>query len=152
MAYRNYVDGTFNLGTDKSVTVIDNDANAPVNLGGRLISFKSDPKVTKVVSNPIDNSGYSQHRDAYDGWTGTIVIDRAQGDWDALQAEMEANYHAQGLQKYFTIVETTRNQNDSSVNVYQYLFCTINMTTAGEWKKDSAVQITLAFESQQRVA
>lgn len=150
-AYQNYVDGTFNLGTDRSITVIDNDTNAPISLGGRLVSFKSDPKITTVVSNPIDNSGYSQHRNAYDGWTGTLIIDRAQGDFDALQAEMEQNYHLQGLQKYFTIVEMTRNQNDDSVDIYKYLFCTMNMQTAGDWKKDAAVPITLMFESQQRV-
>lgn len=149
--YTNFVDGTFNLGTDKTVQIIDNDTGAPINLGGRLITFKSDPKVTTVTSNPIDNFGYSQHRYAYDGWTGTITIDRAQGDFDALQALMEQNYHQQGEQKYFTIIETTFNANDGSTDVYQYIYCVLNMTTAGEWKKDSVVAITLSFEAQQRV-
>ena len=149
--YQPYVDGTFNLGTDKSITIIDNDTNAPISLGGRLVSFKADPKLEDVESAPIDNGGYTQNRTPYKGWTGTIMIDRAQGDFDALQALMESNYYTTGAQKYFTIIDRTFNQNNKSTDIYNFLYTTVNMETSGDWKNAAKVEVTLKFKAQQRV-
>jgi|HubBroStandDraft_6_1064221.scaffolds.fasta_scaffold533481_2 hypothetical protein len=151
MANTNFVDGTYNLGTDISITVLDNDTNAPISLAGRLVSFKADPKIAEVISTPIDNSGYVQHRTVPQGWTGTITIDRAQGDLDSLQALMESNFYATGAQKYFTIGQSTRNQNNKQVDSYNFLFCTMNMETSGEYKAADKVVVTLKFSAQQRI-
>lgn len=149
--YTSFVDGTFNLGTDTSISIIDNDTGAPISLAGRMVTYKADPKITVVTSTPIDNGGYVQHRTPYNGWTGTITIDRAQGDLDLLQSQMEINYYQQGLQKYFTIIETTRNVNNNTTDIYNYNYCVMNMQTSGERKKDSAIVITLTFEAQSKV-
>ena len=151
MASFNFVDGTFNLGTDTTVQIIDNDTNAPISLSGRLVTYKPDPKITTVQSTPIDNSGYVQHRTVPMGWGGTLTIDRAQGDLDSLQAEMEANWYNSGAQKYFTIVESTRNQNNQSTDVYTYLYTVLNMETSGERKAADKILVTLKWEAQQRV-
>jgi len=149
--YQGFVDGTFNLGTDTSITIIDDDTGAPISLAGRLTTYKPDPKVTVVVSDPIDNGGLSQHRTAYHGWTIALSIDRATGDIDSLQAETEVNYYKQGLQKYFTIVEVTRDVNNGTIDTYTYLYCVLNLQTSGERKKDSNIVINMQFDSQQRV-
>jgi hypothetical protein len=147
----NFVDGTYNLGTDVSVRVIDNDTNAPISLAGRLVSFKADPKITYVNSTPVDNGGFVQHRSVPQGWTGTIRIDRAQGDLDSLQAFKEQLFYTQGREKYFTIVHETRNQNNNQTDRYAYLFSAMNMDTSGEYKAADKVEITLTFHAQQRV-
>jgi hypothetical protein len=80
-----------------------------------------------------------------------MAIDRAQGDLDSLQAEMEANYYKQGLQKYFTIVEITRDVNNGTVDSYQYLYVVLNMESSGERKADSTISITLKWDAQQKI-
>lgn len=150
-SFQNFVDGTFNLGTDTSITIIDNDTKAPISLAGRMVTYKPDPKMTVVVSDPIDNGGLTQHRTTYHGWTVAITIDRATGDIDSLQALQESNYYAKGLQKYFTLVERTRDVNTGVVDIYTYLYGVMNLTTSGERKKDSNIVINMTLDFQQRV-
>lgn len=149
--FQNYADGTFNVGTDTFITIVDNDTQAPISLAGRTVTYKADPKTTLVTSDPIDNGGLTQHRIVYHGWTGTLTIDRAQGDLDSLQALMELNYYQKGLQKYFTIMESTRNQNNGKTDIYQFPLSVMTMQTSGERKKDSTVVVTLNWDSQQRL-
>lgn len=151
MANYNFVDGTFNLGTDLSVSVIDNDTNAPISLAGRLVSFKADPHTAWVKSLPIDNQGLPQHRTTPQGWSISMSIDRAQGDLDSLQALMESNFFTQGKQKYFTVGQNTRNQNNSQVDSYNFLYCAGSLETSGDYKNADKVVVTLKFEAQQRV-
>ncbi len=146
----NFVAGTFNIGTDKSIVIIDNDTGAPIDLGGHVIDFTSQPKHKTITSDPIDAQGYSQHRLTYDGWSGTVTVYRANGGAEALEALMEANYHNGGTQKYFTITETIRNQYDGSVNIFQYIYAVMMLQDAGTWKKDAAVPIRVQFEAQGR--
>lgn len=150
MANFQFVDGVFNLGTDLSVSVVDNDTNLPISLAGRLITFKADPKTAYVASLPIDNLGLPQHRTVPQGWTITMSIERYQGDLDSLQALMESNFYNQGKQKYFTVSQQTRNQNNSQVDTYNFLYCAGSMETSGEYKNADKVLVNFKFECQQR--
>jgi hypothetical protein len=145
----NFTQGGFGTGIQRQITIIDNNTSLPVDLGGDLISFESSPKVTKIEVKPIDNGGYNKFKRAYDGWTGKLVVDHVTGSLDAFQAAQEANYHAGGAQNYYTIDEVTRND-DGSIDTYQYQFCCIDLSTAGDWKKDSATELTLEFDAQSR--
>lgn len=147
----NFSQGVFNIGTDKSIVVIDNSTGLPISLGGRVTDIETTSKMTTITSLPIDNRGYAQHRYAYNGWTGTITVDRSNGDADALQALQEANYHAGGAQKYYTVTETIRNSADGTVDVYQYNYCVISLPSSGAWRKDASVPLRLSFEAQERV-
>lgn len=147
----NLIAGTFNVGTDKSIVVIDNDTGAPISLGGRIIDITSAPKAKLIESHPIDNDGYSQFRESFDGWDGTLTMDRSNGSLDTLQALKEANYHATGAQKFFTITETIRNQADSSINIFQYNYAVLMLEDSGSWKKDATVPVRAKFHAQDRV-
>ena len=147
----NYVKGTFNIGTDLSVTVTNNSTGQPIDLGGRLTSFKADPKIKNIVSEPIDNSGYNQTRQAYDGWTGTLEIDRATGAFELLVSNLEAAYHSQQPQTYFTITTTSFNSENSGYTTCVYNYCILEATTTGTWKKDDRVSVSIKFEAQNRV-
>jgi hypothetical protein len=143
--------GTFNLGTDKSVSIINNSTGQPIDIGGRLTSFKADPKIKNITSEPIDNAGFNQMRQAYDGWTGTLEVDRSTGAFDILNATLEANYHNQQPQTYFTIYEKTYNSENGSFTTATYTYCLLELTTSGTFKKDDRVAITIKFEAQQRL-
>lgn len=141
---------TFNKGTDRSIILIDNDTNAPVDLGGRIIDVEGSPKVTNITSSAIDDT-YTRHVQDRDGWSGTITVDRATGALDRLEAEQEARYHANLPQKYYTIQETTRNQADGSVDKFQYRECVIHLQRAGNSRKGSTIQPVIAFEAAEKV-
>lgn len=142
--------GTFNIGTDKSIVVIDNNTGQPIDLGGRVIDFKSDPKTTLITSMPIDNQGYDQHRLAYGGWTGSIMVDRNDSSADAIEAANEVGYHQGSTQQYYTITETITNA-DQSQSVFQYNGVIMWLQSSGSWRKDQKVELTWQFESIQRV-
>ena len=141
--------GSFNQGIQRSITLIDN-TGAPVPYGGDLISFTSKPDVVKVKIKPIDNGGYQKNEYNYEGWSGSFTVARNNGQLDQLQAAQEVAFHNGQGQIYYTIDEVTLN-NGAPTNVYQYIGCAINMESAGDWKMDSAVDITVSFEAQARV-
>lgn len=146
----NFSQGFFNIGTDRTIQVIQNSTNQPINLGGRITDIEATSKMTTITSNPIDNQGYAQHRYSYEGWTGTITIDRANGFSDALQAFQEANYHQGGQQNYFTILETTNNPNGTQ-DSFQYNYCVIKLPTTGQSRRDQTISLRLEFDAQERV-
>lgn len=141
--------GTFNQGIQRSITLIDN-TGTPVSYGGDLLSFMSKPDVVKVKIKPIDNGGYQKNEYNYEGWSGSFTVARNNGALDQLQAAQEVAFHNRLGQQYYTIDEVTIN-NDGTTNIYQYVGCAINMETAGDWKMDSAVDITVSFECQARI-
>lgn len=142
--------GTFNLGTDKTVTITNNSTGQPIDLGGRMTSFKADPKIKNITSEPIDNAGYNQMRQAYDGWTITMEVDRSTGAFDLLNYQLESAYHSQQPQTYFTITESTFNSENQAYTTAVYNYCLLELTTSGQFKKDDRVSVTIKAESQLR--
>jgi hypothetical protein len=147
----NFINGTFNIGTDMSVTVIDNSTGAPIDLGGELVEFSADQTVNVITSEPISNRGFEQDRLEYKGWTGKIMIDRATGAIEKLQMAMEADYHARNPQRTFTITQTVFNPKDQSTDIFQYQYCVMHMTKGAPYKKGQKVDIELSFKAQQGI-
>lgn len=145
--------GTFNLGTDLSVTVISNNTGQPIALGGRLVEFDAKPDIKDVESDPIDNQFYTTIRQVYGKWTGSLKVDRATGDLDILMSQQEANYHAGGPQSYYTITALVNNSEPGYAPT-QLIFnqCTIKLTTMGTWNKNDKVSVTVDFTSINRPA
>lgn len=148
----NYVRGTFNIGTNlASISVIDNDTGQAIDIG-LVTEFTADEQVQEVTSRPITNRGYNQTVQEFNGWTGSMMIDRRNGALTDLMALMEQNYHDGQPQKYFTIVCTIQNTNfDGSTDTYQFNYCTLR-TNFGTWRKDQAVQQKVTFTAQDMVA
>lgn len=147
---QNLTRGTFNIGTNCSIVMIDNDTNQPIDLG-LVTEFSAEPEQSTITSKPISNKGYNQYVEEFNGWKGTITVDRRNGALDAVQALQELNYHNGLAQKYFTIVVTVQNVNyDGTTDVLQFNFCTVKIG-GGRYSKDSAVPVSITFSTQDRV-
>src|SRR3979490_1780048 len=94
--------GSFVLGTDLSLSITNNQTGGIVLLDGRLTNFTQKCDDAPIKSEPTDNGGLAEFRVVWNGWSGTIEVDRAAGDFDALFAFMEANYFAGGDQSFFS--------------------------------------------------
>jgi hypothetical protein len=142
---------TFNVGTDKVITVINNSTSESVRLGGRLTEIQSASKDQMIASTPIDNGGRVDHRVLPEGWAGTLTVDRANGDADNLKALLDAAYYAGSGQVFFTINETIRNQADGSQDSFQYTNVVLHDFDGGAWRKDK-VPTRIQFQAQERLA
>jgi hypothetical protein len=143
--------GTFNVGTDHSLVITNNQTGAVVRLDGRRTSFSADPKEKVLTSEPVDNGGLTDNRVLANGWSGTIEVDRATDDFSALYAFMEANYYQGGKQQFFTIRSTEPNADQSRVNVYQFTRVAFHGYKPGTWTKENMVKVSVQFQSQQRL-
>jgi len=143
--------GGFNIGIQRSWVVIDNVTQEQMPWGGDIIDLQSSPITKEITIDPISTQGYSKFKTDRSGWQGSITVARVNGDADQFEAIQESLYHQGGTQRYFSIYETTIND-DGTIDKMQYTGCEIKMTDAGMARKDSSMDIKLAFRGQARQA
>jgi hypothetical protein len=141
----------FNVGTDKTIVVTNLSTGANVLLGGRVTEIQSASKDQLITSQPIDNGGRVDHRVLPEGWSGTLTVDRANGDADNLKAMLDAAFYAGQGQVFFSILETITNQSDGTTNQFQYTNVVLHEFDGGAWRKDK-VPTKIQFAAQERLA
>jgi hypothetical protein len=141
--------GVFNLGTDRSIKIIDNNTSQAISFGGKYTNLTSKPKKKLVESNALDT--YSDFRTTWDGHEGTITIDRANSDLERLMVQLEREYHQTGTEHFFTVQTTTYNQSTDSTEKFQYNYAVLMPDDDGDWKKDSTVPVKLTFHAREKV-
>jgi hypothetical protein len=139
--------GAFNTGIQRSWVIIDNSTLLPVDFGGDVLDLEDSPIIKDITIEPISTGGYDVFKTDRAGWKGTITIARNSAAADLFEAVQEALYHSGGTQKYFTIVETTVDDN-GTIDQFQITGCDLRMQTAGMAKKDSAIEVKLDFRGQ----
>jgi len=144
--------GTFNFGTDTSITIVDQTTGLPIDVGGRVMDWDPSPIDTLVESKGIADGGKVIRRVAYDGWKATLKFDRAVGNMDRLQSALEAGYYGGGGQRYFSVTEKTRNSEDGSVDVRLFKNCTMQVSSGGPRQKAALVSYTLTFTGSEATA
>lgn len=141
--------GGFNIGIQRSWTIIDSTTGLPVDYGGDVIDLTSSPNLKHVEINPISTNGYSKYKTNRTGWKGSITVARNNGAGDTFEAAQEALFHAGFTQKYFTIIETTTND-EGTVDTFQYTGCELFWDDAGMARMDSAIEIKMGMNAQSR--
>jgi hypothetical protein len=144
--------GTFLVGTDLSISITANATGAQVLLDGKRTNFTQKADDTLLKSEVIDNGGLPDHRVIPNGWSGTIDVDRASGDFDALFAFLESNYYAGGAQQYFTITVATPNKRTGGTDQYQYQGVVFHGYDPGTYTKTTITKVTVNWAAQQRTA
>jgi hypothetical protein len=139
----------FNTGIQRSILIVDNTTNLPVPFGGDVLDLEASPITKDITIEPISTQGYDKFKTDRAGWKGTITIARNNALADNFEAVQEALYHQGQTQKYFTITETTVDD-DGSVDIFLYSGAELRMQSAGTAKKDSAIEIRLDFRCQSR--
>lgn len=143
----------YNIGTDfVSLVIIDNTTGLPVDLGGRLVSFDDKPEVSVSKSDGIDNGGKIYKRRIPEGFTGTIVIDRRNDSWEAVEADMDLKFYDNGENRTFTITATKRDADTRALKTYQYTGAILYSQAGANWRKSTTpVQIHITMEAVEKL-
>lgn len=143
---------SFNVGTDLSLTIVNNQTGAIVRLDGKKTDYDPSDKSKLIESTPIDNGGVPDHRVVYGGWQGTITVDKASGDFERLYAFMEAQYYLGAPQSYFTVIETQRSPVPGGASLrFQYTNVVFHQYKSGPWAKETKTQAKCEFAAAMKV-
>ena len=143
---------SFSVGTDQSISIISqSNPSAPVVLDGKRGMMEMNSKDTLLESDVIDNGGVVDHRVIYEGWTGSIEVEKQSQNFSVLEKFLEANYYTGGPQQYFTIVETIRLPGNSGTEVNTYVDCVFQGYKPGTWSKKAITKARIEIAAAQRV-
>jgi hypothetical protein len=141
----------FNTGIQRSWVIIDLVSGLQVPWGGDVLDLESSPITNDITIKPISTQGYDKFKTDRSGWQGSFTVARVNGDADNFEAAQESLYHQGGTQKYFSITETTQND-DGSIDIFEYGSCEMKMTNAGQARKDSSIDLKFSFRGASRQA
>lgn len=142
--------GSFLVGTDLSLTIMNNNSGGPTILDGRQTRFTQKAEDHLIKIEPIDNGGLPDHRVLANGWTGTIEVERQSSDFDALYAALESAYYAGADQTYFTMTASIANKRTGGYDRFQFLNVVFHGYDPGEYQKTSNTKVTIQWAAQQR--
>lgn len=138
----------FNIGKDASIDLVHPDQGViPIAL---MTSFNPRPLKTRLKSAPITNGGRNVYRVTYQGWEGTVELDRTDGVVDILTNLLETNYFAGLPETYFMITETVRNP-DGSVDQFRYTNVVFEPEDMGTFRGEEKVSQRFMFVASQRL-
>ena len=142
--------GTFLVGTDLSLTITSNTTGAQILLDGKRTNFTQKAEDTLLKGEVIDNGGLPDYRVLQNGWAGTIEVNRASGDFDALMALQEANFVAGGQQGYFSMHVKTPNFKTGGVDSFLFQGVVFHGYDPGSYAKTTMTKVTVNWAAQQR--
>lgn len=145
-----YAGNQFNTGVNYSVTILNATTGKSANLGGRMHAWEASPKENIITGSGMDYFGIPDHVKNLGGWTGTIGVERYNGDFEDLMTAIDTNFFSNGGSQYFTITRKVRNNFDNSISTRTYKNCIIS-SNEGSASKDATVKFTITFHASERV-
>lgn len=139
------IPGSYNLGPDNSITIVRNDTNSNVTLDGVRTRFSSKYDDEVVKGSPIDLGGIVIGTRIPGGLSGTIEVERATNDFDALTQFLDANYYAQGPHVRFTIVETVLQADRTQSDTSQFTLVVLHGYNRGTYERTGIVRTSVEF-------
>jgi hypothetical protein len=143
--------GQASRGVDRQITIRRNDTGAMIQIGGRLASIEWSDKDTVEEIDGIDNGGRVDHIRYAGGITGTVSVNRYNGDYETLSKWFDSNFYAGGVQTYCTITETTNNGYDMSVNTDTFTYCVLGKLKSGPFQNKTNAKVAFEFSAQERI-
>lgn len=141
--------GAWNTGADYSITVVDNATNNSIAFGGRMSAHKATAKDTVLESDGMDNGGRVDHMVIPRGWTGTITVQRYNGDLMVIRKFLDANYYAGGDTRYYTITRKILNRyGGGPADEDVFTFCVLSIDE-GDVAVAKGVPMTITFHAQE---
>jgi hypothetical protein len=141
------IPGSFNLGPDHSITIINTSTNAPVTLDGLRSRFTSKYDDELVKNSTIDLGGQVFGIRVPGGASGSIVVERASGDFDELMQELDAAYYDGAPHTFFTIIETVLDADRLGSTVTTFENVTFHGYQRGDWERTAIPKPSVEFFS-----
>jgi hypothetical protein len=137
--------GTYNLGPDNTLTISRNDTDEQIILDGVRSKFDSQYDDEIVKGSPIDIGGRVIATRIPGGLSGSIEVERATNDFDALIMFLDANYYAQGPHVRFTITETVVEADRSTSDSAQFTNVVFHGYHRGSYERTGIVKVSVQF-------
>lgn len=134
----------FSTGRDITITVVT--ASGPLFLN-LITNFQKKQDSTETKIKGMD--GKTRFVRFFDGWSGTIKLERRDSTMDDLFAQLEANYY-QGLNEQACSITEVIQEPNGAITQYRYLGVLLKFDDAGDASGDSTIKQTVSFVAERR--
>jgi hypothetical protein len=135
----------YSIGKDISYSVVT--PTGTLTLNGKT-DYSIKPMFTDLKHKGLD--GITSHGVIPDGWEISMKFDRFDPEVDNYFAQAEADYFAGVNQQGGTIYESIV-EKDGSISNFRYTNVILKLNTAGDWKGDSLVPISVTGMATRRI-
>ncbi len=136
----------YSVGRDITLNVMT--PNGPLTIN-KITGFSTKQEVSKSKVKRLD--GVTDSLRFFDVWSGSFDVERQDSIVEDYFIQLEANYFAGLNETPATALETITNP-DGSMSQYRYERLMLSLDNAGDWKGDSSVKMSLAFEASRKKA
>ena len=135
----------FSVGKDITFSVVT--PPATLTLTGET-DYSVKPMFSKLTHKGLN--GISDHAVVPDGWQIDIRFERKDPTVDRYFAQYEADYYNGVNLKNGTILETIQ-EADGSISQFRYTNVSLELTSAGDWKGDAFIPISVTAMASRRI-
>ncbi len=135
------------VGRDVTLDVFDPNTGGIVSFAV-ITSFDTKQDTTDLKAKGLD--GTVRHGTEYDGWSGSIMLDRQNAIADAFFAFLEAMYYSgQNIQAQ-SITQTIQ-EADGSVTQWSFIGLALKLDDAGNWQNGKFVSQKISWRASRRL-
>lgn len=135
----------FSVGRDISLTIITGSGPLRLNL---QTNFTANQKTTDQTIKGLD--GITRPVRFFDGWAGSLSLERQDSTIDDYFTQLESNYYAGINEQPVTITETIT-EVSGAISQYRYLGVLLSLADGGSWSSDSTVKQTINWVASRRI-
>lgn len=135
----------FSVGRDVSLDITGPSGPLRFNL---ITKFSSKQSTKENAVKGLD--GITRPVRFFDGWTGSLDIERQDATIDDYFSQLEANYYA-GINEASVTITETITEVSGAVTQYRYMGVLLKLDDAGDWSGDATVKQKLSFVASRRV-
>jgi hypothetical protein len=148
MAGTNFLLNSYNVGTDISVSISDDQGNqANAEDLGKLMEFEATEDDVENTIHPITDFGVPEHITIPRGWTGRMTFTRMNGALIDMLINRQASWYNGGIAVGFTITATVMNR-DQSFDQYQFNGVAFSKGGFGNFRAEKEVDQQISFRAQ----
>ena len=135
----------FSVGRDISLVIVT--AGNPISFN-LLTDFQSKQDTTKTRIKGLD--GKTRWVRFFDGWSGSMQIERRDSTVDDYFTQLEAAYYA-GINEQAASITDIKQEPNGAITQYRYFGVLLDLDDAGKWSGDATVKQSISWVCERRI-